>query len=106
MSSVPLAYELFRPTIHRHAPAAGALLLLGVFWLAISIDRPHAPSAAEFTTPAPSSVETLKAGELDVPAYYFPDSATGTDHYVTTRSGDCGAAAAAPVDYPKGWLEP
>ena len=106
MSSMPLAYELFRPTISRHAPAAAALLVLGVLSLSVSIDGPHAPPAADLATPEPALVETVKAGEMDVPAYYFPDSATGTDRYVTTRSGDCGAAAAAPPDYPKGWLKP
>lgn len=35
-------------------------------------------------------VQIIKAGELDVPVYYFPDAATGTDRYVTAKDGDCG----------------
>jgi len=39
---------------------------------------------------APVDSMTIKARELDVPMYYFPDAATGTDSYVTARHLDCG----------------
>lgn len=85
------------------------LCLVGVFWVGMVDDGDYAPAATEYSTAAaePSTAATVSAGELDVPVYYFPDAATGTDRYVDSRDADCGGTtAAAPVDYPKDWLKP
>ncbi len=104
-----LAFELFRPTLDRYAPLAGALLLVGAFWIWAMDGNDDALQTHDFapSVVSPSPTLTTKAGELDVPLYYFPDAATGTDRYVGARDGDCGQTAGAlPHDYPQDWLRP
>lgn len=92
-----LAFELYRPTIARNAPIAGVLLLVAAFWLA-ALDGhqdslgSHGPGAVES---APVSALKVKAGALEVPIYFFPDAATGTDTYATARDLNCGGASSA-----------
>lgn len=104
-----LAYELFRPTFARHAHAIGIVLLLGVLWIG-ALDMGNEPLADSDFVPATATLSatvTTKAGEVDVPAYYFPNEAVGTDRYIGARESDCGATASAlPRDYPRGWLKP
>lgn len=109
MSSIQasLAYELFRPTITRHVPIIGALLVASVLLINAMDSEPTVIPDESRDWIVESHTETVKAGELDVPVYYYPDAATGTDRYVTTKDGDCGTSTStAPVDYPKDWLKP
>jgi len=104
-----LAYELFRPTFARHAQALGIASLVGVLWVGALFTGSGSPLDSELVpaTTTPSVVVTTKAGELDVPSYYFPNEAVGTDKYLSARDGDCGGSAVvAPLDYPEGWLRP
>lgn len=104
-----LAYELFRPTFSRHTQAVGIALLLGVLWVGALVGGNSSPVDSDFFPVAatPPVTVTTKAGKLDVPAYYFPNEAVGTDRYLGARGDDCGGSASAtPPDYPKGWLRP
>lgn len=104
-----LALELYRPTLNRYAPIVGVLVLVAIPWAVAmnsndGIVNTHEPMPAVV---APVDSMTIKAGELDVPVYYFPDAATGTDNYVSARDSDCsGASSTAPPDFPTGWLKP
>lgn len=88
-----LAFELYRPTIDRYAPIVGVFFLVGVIWVAATSSNDDSMSNQWYAPAvvAPVDSATIKAGELDVPVYYFPDAATGTDSYVTVRDSDCGS---------------
>jgi len=104
-----LAYELYRPAIDRYAPIVAILFLVGMFWIGSMDSQDEASPPADFSTTVsePSETITMKAGEIEVPIYYFPDSATGTDKYVSARDADCGQASGTPPhDYPRDWMKP
>jgi hypothetical protein len=104
-----LALELYRPTIARYTPIVGVLFLFGAFWVASTVGG-DSPAIADHTVRIEAQAldsMTVKAGKLDVPVYYFPDMAIGTDNYVEARDGDCGGAANATTpDFPRGWSKP
>jgi hypothetical protein len=104
-----LAYELYRPTIARHVPIVGVVFLLGAFWVS-SMHRNDSPEIVDHSVriePAALDSMTVEAGELNVPVYYFPDAAIGTDNYVEARELDCaGATNATAPDFPQNWLKP
>lgn len=92
MSSVPtsLAYELFRPTLARYSPMMIVILLASFLWVMAgdssrSDFKPSDLDAGIVDAP----VEMIRTGNLNVPVYYFPDSATQADRYVTAIDSDC-----------------
>lgn len=77
-----------RPTLGRHALIVGILSALSVAWI----------GAADRST---------RAGDVIVPAYYFPIEADVMETYVAAKKVDCGGAGDdLPLDYPAGWLKP
>lgn len=102
-SQASLALELYRPTVARYAPILIVFCLVGALWIAVdkSVDRSliihgSVQTLTDETAPkvmAPADTQTIKSGEVEVPAYFFPDAATGTDRYVPTRTTDCGGTS-------------
>lgn len=84
-----LALELYRPTIGRYAPFLIAFCFAGALWVAVDVGS-DGPLVVNEPAREPT---TIKSGELDVPAYYFPDAATGTDQFVDVRPSDCGGTS-------------
>lgn len=84
----PSLLAIDRPTLGRHALIVGVLSAVCVMWIG-------------------TTDQNTRAGDLIVPAYYFPIEADVTEKYVAAREIDCGGAiSSAPLDYPAGWLKP